>query len=102
MGREEDNEPTSDAHDNTTCTLKLVYVHDTLEPKFFEVKPVCLVEVRRNGFWVVIDHNRLIAHVSKPPRAGDSTPVEFNAASDAVDAASQNHCTIVIELDVVL
>ena len=94
--------PTPDAHDNTTGALELIYVHDTFKPKFFEVKPIRLVEVCGDGFGIVIDHDRLLAHVPKFPRAGDGAPVEFNTAPNTVDPTAQDDSTIVVELDVVL
>jgi len=101
-GKEESNRLTSDAHNNAASGLELVYVHDTFKPKLFEVEPVRLIKVCGDSLGVVVDHDRLIAHVPKLPRAGDGTPVEFDATPNTVDAATQDHGAIVVKLDVML
>lgn len=73
-----DLQRTSDADDDTLCTLELVDVHDTLKSKLFEVQPVCLVEVGRHGFGIVIDHNRLFAHLPDGSRTSNGTPIELD------------------------
>ena len=48
-----------------------------------------------------IDHDRLLAERVQRASSVDSTPIELNRASDAVNAAAKYDCAMVVECDVV-
>lgn len=50
---------------------------------------------------VVVDHDSLLALLLEGESSVDSTPIEFDGGSDAVDARSQYNNTVVVELDIV-
>jgi hypothetical protein len=92
---------TSNGHDNSLCLLELVNVHNALEAELLEVKPVSLIEVGRDRLGVVVDHDRLLAHLADSARASDSTPIELDRASDTVNTRAKDHSSVLIELKVV-
>jgi hypothetical protein len=93
---------TTDGNDDTLRALELVDVHDTLPSELLEVHAVGLVVVGRDGFGVVVDHDRLLAHLADLANAGNGAPIELDRRTDAVDTGTENHRTLVVELDVVL
>mmetsp|Transcript_71718 Transcript_71718/g.154842 ORF Transcript_71718/g.154842 Transcript_71718/m.154842 type:complete len:1117 (-) Transcript_71718:111-3461(-) len=70
--------------------LQLGDVQDNLVAELLKVQPVGGVEVRRHGLGVAIDDDRLVAEGAQGPDAGDRTPVELDAAPDAVAAAAEH------------
>src|SRR5208282_757397 len=55
-----------------------------------EVEPVGSVVVRRHGFRVAVDHDRLDASLAQAVGGMDAAIIEFDTLSDAVRAAAEN------------
>jgi hypothetical protein len=48
-----------------------------------------------------VDHNCLLAELSKGHGSVDSAPIKFNRAADAVNTASEDDDAVVVEGDIV-
>lgn len=82
--------------------LQFVNIHDTLEAKLLEVEPVSLIEIGRNSFGIVVNHDGPLAHVAKLPGASDSAPIELDTATDTINATSKNHGSVFVEFNIML
>ena len=60
--------------------LLLGDVQDALQRQLLKVKAVTLVKVGADRLRVVVDHHRLLAHLSQSSDAGYRAPVKLNAA----------------------
>lgn len=60
--------------------LLLGDVQDAFQGQLLKVKTVTLVKVGADRLRVVVDHHRLLAHLSQSSDAGHRTPVELNTA----------------------
>lgn len=68
--------------DTPICAhLLLADVQDTFQRQLLKVKAIALIEVGADRLGVVVDHHRLLAHLSQRSDAGDSAPVKFHAAA---------------------
>lgn len=92
---------TSDRNDDTLSVLKFVNVHDSLVAKLLKVESISFVEVGGDRLGVVVDHDRLLAHLANGSRTGDGAPVELDRRADSVNTRSENHGTVLVELEVV-
>ncbi|KAH3666829.1 hypothetical protein OGAPHI_003278 [Ogataea philodendri] len=91
---------TTHRNDDTRRLLELVDIQDSLEVNCLKVQSVGLVVIGRNSFWVVVDHDRLESLFSQRSDGSNCTPVELDRRSNSVDTRSQNHHTVIVELDV--
>lgn len=93
---------TTDADNDAISSFKFVDVHDSFEAQLFEVESIGFIEIGRDSLGVVINHDGLLALSSDCPGTGNGTPIEFDTAADSVDTTSEDHGTVLVELDVVL
>jgi len=92
----------SHGHHDSARPLGVVDVEDRLERDVLEVEPVRLVVIGGDRLGVVVDHDRLESEASKSPDGSDGAPVELDGGSDSVDSRSQDHDSVILEVDVVL
>lgn len=90
----------SDADNCATSAFELVDIHDTLPPKLLKVQAIGLIKISRDSLWIIVDHNRLLAHVAKFSCTRHCAPVEFDTAANAVNAGPENHRTVLVEINV--
>ena len=64
---------------------------DVLKGEGLEVELVGGVVVGGDGFGVAVDHDGLVAHFAECECGVDAAVVEFDALSDAVGAAAEDH-----------
>lgn len=60
--------------------LLLSDVQDAFQGQLLKVKAVTLVKVSADRLRVVVDHHRLLAHLSQSSDAGHCAPVKLNTA----------------------
>lgn len=56
-------------------------IQDTFQRQLLKVKAIALIEVGADRLGVVVDHHRLLAHLSQSSDAGDSAPVKLHTAA---------------------
>ena len=64
-------------------------VVDVFPENGFEIKFICCVEVRRNGFRIAVDHDGFVSAFLCSEHAVHARVIEFNTLTNAVRAASQ-------------
>src|SRR6266498_5834896 len=75
-------------------SLRVLYVDDVhyvFKGERFEVETVGRVVIRRNGFRVAVDHDRLKARIPKGKGGMATTIVKFNSLADAIGPGAQDH-----------
>ena len=87
---------TTHRNDHTARGFEIHHVHYALERQLVEVQTVAHIVVGRNGFGVVIDHNRLVAQLASRLDCIDRAPVELNRRADAVGTRAQHHNRLLV------
>ena len=80
---------TADRHDDASRLLQINDVEHALQGQFVEIEAVAHIVVSRDGFGVVIDHNRLVAQLPRRVDGVHRTPVELDARTDAIGARTE-------------
>mmetsp|Transcript_4160 Transcript_4160/g.10064 ORF Transcript_4160/g.10064 Transcript_4160/m.10064 type:complete len:401 (+) Transcript_4160:1745-2947(+) len=93
---------TSEGHDCPSAAFHVVDVQNSLQAELFEVEPVALIEVGRNGLRVAVDHDCLLPLSDQSSQAQDRSVIKLHAASDPVRPTSHHHDAMVVEGDVTL
>src|SRR3569833_388767 len=90
----------TDGHDDSRCALELIDVHDALVAELFEVELIGGIKVGRVRLGVVVDHDRLLAHLPERLRRADGAPIELDRAADAIHTAAQDDGAVVVKGDI--
>ena len=81
----------TELHDHSADILGVLDIEDVFERKRFEVKPVAGVVIRRHGFGIAVDHDRLVAELLQRERRVTAAVIELDALADAVGSAAEDH-----------
>ena len=81
----------AELHDRAFRLLLVVNTQNIFDGERLEVQLVRSVVVGRDGLRITVDHDGLIAFISKCERGVDTAVVELDALADAVGAAAENH-----------
>lgn len=67
-------------------------VQDAFQGQLLKVKAVTLVKVSADRLGVVVDHHRLLAHLSQSSDAGHRAPVKLNTAPWWIEQLMDSVC----------
>ena len=72
------------------CLLSKKYLRNCFQGQGIEIESVTGIEVGRDGFWIVIHDDGLMAHVANSPNGMDTPVVELYSLADP-DWPRTNH-----------
>ena len=81
----------AELHDRAQWIFDSRDVQNVLGSQRFKVKPVGNIEISAHGFRVGIHHDGFHARIPQCHRGVYAAVIEFNALSDAVGSAAQDH-----------
>ncbi|EJX09160.1 hypothetical protein EVA_02729 [gut metagenome] len=90
-------------YDDTIWIFEVKDIHHTFECQLVEVKTVAHIVVGRNGFRIVVDHDRTVTFLADSIQCLNTTPVKFNRRSDTVSTRTENdyRTLVIFEMDIV-
>ena len=74
-------------------TARLFFANDLddiLAGQRFEIQTIRRIIIRRNGFGITVDHNRLEPRLAQSHHRMNAAIIEFDPLPDAVGSATQN------------
>ena len=86
-----DGRLSAERHDDRLRFFEVDDVHHVLDRQRFEIELVAGSVVRRHGFGVVVDDDRLVAGLADRPDGMHGRVVELNALADTDRARAEHH-----------
>ena len=91
-----DGRLSAERHDDRLRFFEVDDVHHVLDHQRFEIELVAGSVVRRHGFGVVVDDNRLVTGLADRPDGMHGRVVELNALADTDRARAEHHDLLLI------
>ena len=82
---------TTHRHYHASWHFKVDYIEHAFEWKLVEVQAVAHIIVGRYSFWVIVNHNALVAKLASRLNSIYRAPVKFNRRSDAISAWTKHY-----------
>lgn len=93
---------TTHGQNDTARVLSVIDVKNGLERDVLKVQLVCLIVIGRHSFRIIVDHDCLHTILPQCSDGPHSTPIEFNGRTDSVNTRTEDHNTVVLEVNIML